>query len=165
MPSSFTTPWTVDCPWDFPGKNTGVGCPFLLQANRAGTQVSCLAGGFFYHWATREDLCKLYLKMEKTRHEFNIFQNTLKLFVCYPRFLFLKKYKNEWKSLQFRCSLNFWHILWLRAPSEKGMYFMYPHSPPKLKLHSLLKEFLQKILIKNLLKDSYKLTWGETANS
>ena len=29
------TPWTVPtsllCPWDFPGKNTGVGCHFLLQ--------------------------------------------------------------------------------------------------------------------------------------
>ena len=31
----FATPWTVayqaPCPWDFPGKNTGVGCHFLLQ--------------------------------------------------------------------------------------------------------------------------------------
>ena len=32
----FETPWTVQptrllCPWDFPGKNTGVGCHFLLQ--------------------------------------------------------------------------------------------------------------------------------------
>ena len=35
MSDSFTTPWTVAarllCPWDFPGKNTGVGCHFLLQ--------------------------------------------------------------------------------------------------------------------------------------
>ena len=31
----FETPWTVVCqtprPWDFPGKNTGVGCHFFLQ--------------------------------------------------------------------------------------------------------------------------------------
>ena len=31
----FVTPWTVAyrllCPWDFPGKNTGVGCLFLIQ--------------------------------------------------------------------------------------------------------------------------------------
>ena len=32
----FATPWTVACtrllhPWDFLGKNTGVGCHFLLQ--------------------------------------------------------------------------------------------------------------------------------------
>ena len=35
MSYSFTTPWTVACqaplPWDLPGKNTGVGCHFLLQ--------------------------------------------------------------------------------------------------------------------------------------
>ena len=33
--NSFVTPWTVahqaPIPWDFPGKNTGVGCYFLLQ--------------------------------------------------------------------------------------------------------------------------------------
>ena len=32
---SFVIPWTVAhqllCPWDFPGKNMGVGCHFLLQ--------------------------------------------------------------------------------------------------------------------------------------
>ena len=31
----FANPWTVParllCPWDFPGKNTGAGCHFLLQ--------------------------------------------------------------------------------------------------------------------------------------
>ena len=31
----FATPWAVPtrllCPWDFPGKNAGVGCHFLLQ--------------------------------------------------------------------------------------------------------------------------------------
>ena len=31
----FATPWTVParllCPWNFPGKSTGVGCHFLLQ--------------------------------------------------------------------------------------------------------------------------------------
>ena len=33
--SNSVTPWTVAhrllCPWDFPGKNTGVCCHFLLQ--------------------------------------------------------------------------------------------------------------------------------------
>jgi len=33
--SDFATPWTVAArllyPWDSPGKNTGVGCPSLLQ--------------------------------------------------------------------------------------------------------------------------------------
>ena len=31
----FATPWTIAyqllCPWDFPGKNSGMGCHFLLQ--------------------------------------------------------------------------------------------------------------------------------------
>ena len=31
MFDSFATPWTVACPWDFPGKNSEVGCHFLLQ--------------------------------------------------------------------------------------------------------------------------------------
>ena len=35
VPNSFETPWTVAprllCPWNFPGKNTGAGCQFLLQ--------------------------------------------------------------------------------------------------------------------------------------
>ena len=38
------------CPWDSPGKNTGVGCHFLLQGSSPpGDQmrVSCTAGGFF----------------------------------------------------------------------------------------------------------------------
>ena len=26
-------PTSLLCPWDFPGKNTGVGCHFLLQGN------------------------------------------------------------------------------------------------------------------------------------
>ena len=25
--------WPGGCPWDFPGKNTGAGCHFLLQGN------------------------------------------------------------------------------------------------------------------------------------
>ena len=38
------------CPWDFPGKNTGVGCYFLLQRifwNRGWTQISSIAGRLF----------------------------------------------------------------------------------------------------------------------
>ena len=34
----FATSWTMEpnrllCPWDFPGKNTGVDCHFLLRAS------------------------------------------------------------------------------------------------------------------------------------
>ena len=42
---------------DPPGRNTGVGCPALLQGifpTQGSNQVSCTAGGFFTIWATRE---------------------------------------------------------------------------------------------------------------
>ena len=44
-------------PWDFLGKNTGMGCHFLLQGSsqpRDWTCVSCIAGRFFHCWATWE---------------------------------------------------------------------------------------------------------------
>ena len=49
------------CPRDFPSKNTGVGCHFLLQGifltqglNLGLLNVSWAAGKFFYHWVTGE---------------------------------------------------------------------------------------------------------------
>ena len=48
------------CPWDFPGKNTGVGCHFLLQGTfltqglNTQTHVSCIGRKILYGWATRE---------------------------------------------------------------------------------------------------------------
>ena len=43
------------CPWDFSGKNTGVGSYSLLQGiflTQGSTQVSCIAGRRFNLWAT-----------------------------------------------------------------------------------------------------------------
>ena len=43
--------------WNSPGQNTRVGSLSLLQGSsqpRDQTQVSCIAGGFFTSWATRE---------------------------------------------------------------------------------------------------------------
>ena len=65
MADSFETPWTVAhqflCPWDFPGKNTGVGYHFLLQGGfswpRDQTHISCIScigRQILYHWATWE---------------------------------------------------------------------------------------------------------------
>ena len=46
-------------PWNFPGKNTGVGCHFFLQGKSfwPGNQtqvscISCIGRWIFYHWAT-----------------------------------------------------------------------------------------------------------------
>ena len=47
------------CPWESPGKNTGVGTHSLLQGifpDWDWIRVSCIAGGFFTVWATREAL-------------------------------------------------------------------------------------------------------------
>ena len=64
------TPWTVAhqllCPWDFPGKNTGVGCYFLFQVTflsqtQGQTCVSCIGRWILYHWATREAQWIAYL--------------------------------------------------------------------------------------------------------
>ena len=35
------------CPWDFPGKNTGVGCHFLLRGSSQPRDWTALAGEFF----------------------------------------------------------------------------------------------------------------------
>ena len=44
-------------PWDFPGKNTGVGCHFPLQGifpTPDQTQVSCIDRQILYHCVTRK---------------------------------------------------------------------------------------------------------------
>ena len=51
------SPIQLLCPWDFPGKNTGVGCHFLLQGilvTHDHTYVSCIGRLILYHWATWE---------------------------------------------------------------------------------------------------------------
>ena len=55
-------------PWDFPGKNTGVGCRFLLQGifpTQGWTRVSCIADRRFTIWATREALWSLIRGINK----------------------------------------------------------------------------------------------------
>ena len=60
-------PATFLCPWDFPDKNTGMGCHFLLQgifpAQRRNLHLllPVLAGGFFTTSATWEALLKLHM--------------------------------------------------------------------------------------------------------
>ena len=47
----------MDYSLDFPGKNTIMGCHFLLQGSsqpRDRTCISCLGREILYHWATRE---------------------------------------------------------------------------------------------------------------
>ena len=59
------TPWTTRllCPWDFPGKNPGVGCHVLLQGTswpRGLTCVSCFGRQILYHCATWKAQCIMW---------------------------------------------------------------------------------------------------------
>ena len=50
-------PTRLLCPWDSPGKSTGVGCHSLLQGiflTQGSNSGSCIEGRFFTIWATRE---------------------------------------------------------------------------------------------------------------
>ena len=60
-------PTRLLCSWDFPSKNTGVCCHFLLQGistPRDWTWVSCIASRFFTNWATWEGLTELYYQLK-----------------------------------------------------------------------------------------------------
>ena len=57
------------CQQDFPGKNTGVGCQFLLQGTfpTQGLNLCFLhqqVGFFFNHWATKEALLFYYCPLQ-----------------------------------------------------------------------------------------------------
>ena len=54
------------CPWDLPGKKTGVGCHFLLGGSsqpRDRTHVFCIDRQILYHWATWKALLIQVLKL------------------------------------------------------------------------------------------------------
>ena len=51
------------CPWDSPGKNSGVGCHFLLQGifqPRNQTHIPCMGRQIPYHWVTWGTLLSYY---------------------------------------------------------------------------------------------------------
>ena len=58
-------PTRLFCPWDFPGKNTGVCCHFLSRGSsqaRDQTHISCVSctgRQIIYHWATGEAIFKV----------------------------------------------------------------------------------------------------------
>ena len=41
-------------PWDFPGKNTGMGCHFLLRGSSWPRDRTCIGRWMLYHWAIRK---------------------------------------------------------------------------------------------------------------
>ena len=57
------------CPWDFPGKNTGVGCHFLLQGIflTQGSNLGLICRQILYQLSTRE-----YLLQDKSRNNVKV---------------------------------------------------------------------------------------------
>ena len=92
-------PWTVACTrllhlWDFPGKNTGVGCYFLLQGSsqpRDRTWVSRIAGRHFTFWA---------------------------IWMC--QLLILSKFCKKRKYAQHSCQ-TFWMLIWTFPPLTENV--------------------------------------------
>jgi len=61
---------TLLYPWDFPGKNTGVGCHFLLQEIfpiQGLNPVSSIGRWILYHWATRKAPIHLFAVQSVSR--------------------------------------------------------------------------------------------------
>ena len=57
-------PFRLLCPWDFPGKNTGVGCHFLLQGSflTQGSNLCLLhCKWILYHWTIWDTYIYIYI--------------------------------------------------------------------------------------------------------
>ena len=75
MSNSFAIPWTAAArllhPWDFSGKNTGMGCHFPFQDSswpREWSCVSCIGRQILYHWATWEAIKFIVLALSHFSH-------------------------------------------------------------------------------------------------
>ena len=86
------------CPWNFPSKNTGVGCHFLLQGSFWPTDrtwascVSCICRQILYQWAPRKQYTlasilnlEFYFKVKNFIHSYNIFFVDTSLSVQFSR--------------------------------------------------------------------------------
>ena len=61
-------PVRILCRWDFPGKNTGMGCHFLLQGSNSHLLHQSIGGQVgLYHWATRETLTPIRMTTERRK--------------------------------------------------------------------------------------------------
>ena len=104
-------PTRLLCPWDFPGKNTGVGCHFFLQGMNPSP---ALAGGFFTiepPGKPQQDLCNTLnngakrscSEMELFHHLWNVFD---------PRALLLCELPYIWGSPEYSLERKWkWKLL------------------------------------------------------
>ena len=129
-------------PWDFPGKNTGVGCHFLLQKifpTQGWTRVSCIAGRRFTVWATREALWSLNRGINKKIINQNCTESSLlfyathsdivscqfSLFSCVR--LSVTPWPTAWQaSLSFTRYLDVWRTHWILHISRHPLLWWVP---------------------------------------
>ena len=95
--TSGTAAYQAPAPWDFPGKNTGVGCHFLSPGNLPNRGIQ----GIIYYWATGKIL--LSLGFAYSRHF--LINWIIEYVVFHDRLLHLK--------CKFFCG---------RVPSSLGLY-------------------------------------------
>ena len=100
-------PTRLLCPWNSPGKCTGVSCHSVLQGIFP-TQVSCFTGGFSNMWATREAHTNPELQLG----------NCLKM--IQEAHLVTSDQKRAWVQLQpfYHVSETYWIIIWSCPPER-----------------------------------------------
>ena len=82
-------PTRILCPWDSPGKNTGVGCHFLLQKHFVSILITVLQGAILY------DLSKLVMS------DVCFFHGSFSFLLHFPPELLLKhshKQQKNWNN-------------------------------------------------------------------
>ena len=91
------------CPWDFPGKNTRVGCHFLLQGifpTQGLNLYLLLCRQILYYWATMEAHDSVYIYMYKIHIKYESF-------LSFPLQVIV-----EYNSLCYIVGLCFSYFIW-----------------------------------------------------
>ena len=109
------------CPWDFPGKNTGVGCHALLRGNLPDSGIEhrslkslALAGGFFTTSATLEAHICMYLHGKTSKASCRTILTVKKNYICVC--ISLPLYMRQWGphggvlGVEIKRTLTFYHL-------------------------------------------------------
>ena len=132
------SPSRLLCPWDSPGKNTGVGCCALLQGSfrpRNWTRISLtspvLAGGFFIIRVTWEALYK-YIYTHTHTHTimkvwfFNTKLGSHHFITCSFHWTFHERFHKSLDALPQQqcerlCALLFVAVSWITSPTPRHL--------------------------------------------
>ena len=90
-----------------PGKNTGMGCHFLLQGifPTQGSCVSCTDRQILYHWATWEYIyifisaTDIYIYISVYKNIYHTYQGQIKLWTFKHQLLSMGRWGNGWLGL------------------------------------------------------------------